>query len=175
MKNNPLMIVVLFMALSLLSACGGGGGGEGSDAEELSAPAAPTGVSAVLSGEKTVSIQWDQVPGAEYYSIYMSESPGVAMDSGYKASGFGAAPFVCDGTPPGTYYFVVTATNPAGESVPSVEVSVTVTGDPIVVPIDGVNQGGNIDGYPLVVTSQGISPTTNTGGVSGTWVHIWAH
>jgi hypothetical protein len=165
------MMAALFAVLIFLSSCGGGGGG--TDAEELTVPEAPTGVAAVLSGGNEVSIQWDQVPGAEYYSIYIGGTPGEGKGCENRAPGFGAAPFVYGGMLPGTYYFIVTATNATGESVPSVEVTVTVPGDPIVIPVDGMNQEGNVGGYVEVVTSQGTN--SSGGGISGSTVDIWSH
>ncbi len=158
-------------------------GGESPNSNEVSAmpqvaaPGAPVLLSAV-AGDGQVSITWNTTPGAIAYKIYKSTTPGsysgaiasVGSDAGsYTATG------LINGT---TYYFVVRATNPGGDSPNSNEVSATpikVPGAPTEVsatagngeamvtftaPTD--NGGSPITGY--IVTSQpGNITATGTG------------
>ncbi|NPV89323.1 MAG: hypothetical protein HPY50_00925 [Firmicutes bacterium] len=91
---------------------------------EVPAPGAPT-IQSAIAGDAHVVIAWDSVPGAAGYKIYLSTtsgSYGAALDTvagavyGYDATG------LTNGT---TYYFVVKASNPGGDSGYSNEVSAT--------------------------------------------------
>jgi Lamin Tail Domain/Fibronectin type III domain/NHL repeat len=90
-------------------------------------PPAPTGVSAVASdGSATVS--WDAVSGATGYDVYEATSSGDEHPSSATPVCDTTTSISCsvtgltDGT---TYYFVVTATNTAGTSSASSEVTAT--------------------------------------------------
>lgn len=93
-----------------------------------SAPAttsnAPSGVTAA-AGNRQVMLDWLAVTGATSYSVYYGTSPGVTTT---------ATPLSVDARPPfvhmnltngQTYYYIVTAVNNNGESLPSTEVSAT--------------------------------------------------
>ncbi|SFM50839.1 Fibronectin type III domain-containing protein, partial [Paenibacillus sp. 1_12] len=143
-----------------------------------------------LAGNAQVSLTWNPVIGSTGYKIFKSTASGtygatVATVSGsvydYKATG------LINGT---TYYFVVQATNPGGDSAASNEVSAT----PVTVPaapmdvtaaagngqaivsftIPAVNGGGAITGYEVTaspgnITATGAaSPITVTGLSNGT-------
>ena len=85
-------------------------------------PAAPTGLSAT-AGNAQVALSWSAVAGASGYRV--------------KQSAFAGGPYTTIATPTGTshtvtgltngaiYYFVVSASNTAGESINSAQVSVT--------------------------------------------------
>lgn len=85
-----------------------------------SAPAAPTRLVATASKGK-ISLTWARVPGAKSYIIYRSTVSG----SAYKTVGTPTDSRGTDSHPYGgmTYYYVVTAVNPSGESPHSAEVS----------------------------------------------------
>lgn len=103
-------------------------GGEGPLSPEQSAtpfvqpPLAPSGLK-VTSGDSQVIIQWDPVPGATSYSLYISDTPGVNKTTGLQ---FVDVPNPCAVTlltNDVQYYFVVTAVNSNGEGVESNEAS----------------------------------------------------
>jgi len=87
----------------------------------LSIPATPTGLDAA-AGNGQVSLSWNASAGAAGYNIKRSTTSGgeatVASVSGTLYTGSGLA----NGT---TYYYEVSATNSAGESLNSAEVSAT--------------------------------------------------
>lgn len=92
------------------------------------APAAPTGVSAAV-GDGRVTLSWANVSGATSYNVYRASVSGVTpanystLPGGIRHSGV-SSPFLEGGlTNDTTYYFVVTAENGAGESLPSGDVS----------------------------------------------------
>ncbi|HEY4744034.1 MAG TPA: fibronectin type III domain-containing protein, partial [Desulfuromonadaceae bacterium] len=87
-------------------------------------PAAPTGVAAT-GGTNQVTITWGAVPGATSYNIYWSTTSGVTIAKGTKIAN-ATSPAVHSGLSASTtYYYIVTAVNSAGESLPSVQVSAT--------------------------------------------------
>lgn len=86
-----------------------------------SAPAAPTGVTAVAGGAAgEIDVSWNNVTGATLYNLYWGLVAGTtnnqfpAVTSTYTHVGL---------TPGTTYYYTVTAVGPGGESVRSAEVS----------------------------------------------------
>ena len=86
-------------------------------------PAAPTGVTAT-GGTKQVAISWPAVSGATSYNLYWTNTAGTGM-SGTKIAG-ATSPAVQTGlTDSTTYYYVLTAVNGTGESLPSVQVAAT--------------------------------------------------
>lgn len=89
------------------------------------APAAPTGLSAT-KGNAQVSLSWTASAGATSYTVKRSITSG----SGYTnvATGITGTSYSNTGLTNGTiYYYVVSATNPAGTSGNSSQVSVTPT------------------------------------------------
>jgi hypothetical protein len=78
---------------------------------------------APAAGQATLA--WEETPDAIAYNIYWSTSPGVTKETGTKIEN-ARNPFTFKGLQKGqTYYFVVTAVTPAGESPVSEEVSHT--------------------------------------------------
>jgi fibronectin type 3 domain-containing protein/alpha-tubulin suppressor-like RCC1 family protein len=99
---------------------------EGMPSDEMSATVvspAPTFVAAT-AGTGSVTVSWEDAPGATSYTVYWSTTAGMEL-SGSKAITV-VSPFVVSGLTNGTpYYFVVTTVNPGGESPPSTEVNAT--------------------------------------------------
>lgn len=155
-------------------------------------PAAPVGVAA-SGGTRQVSVSWPAVVGATSYNLYWSGTPGVTMSNGTLVSGV-TSPAVLTGLADGaTYYFIVTASNSAGESSPSVQVSATtLTAGPPPATVPSAPSGMNATGGNELVTvswsavsgatsynmywSTSFGVTTATGtriaGVTSPYVHI---
>jgi YHS domain-containing protein len=73
-----------------------------------------------------VTIAWPKVPNATSYNIYWNDSPGVTKHNGKKISNV-KSPHTIKGLKRGTtYYFVITAANPFGESEEAEELSITI-------------------------------------------------
>ena len=87
-------------------------------------PAAPAAVDA-MPGNAQAVISWGSVPGAASYNLYWSTSWGVLPSNGTRIAGV-VSPYVQTGLTNGTvYYYIVTAVNSYGESVPSAQASAT--------------------------------------------------
>lgn len=85
-------------------------------------PAAPTGIIAT-GGTKQVTLSWGTVSSAASYNVYYATSSGVTTANGTKLTNV-TSPAVLGGLTDGTsYYYIVTAVNSAGESVPSIQVA----------------------------------------------------
>jgi hypothetical protein len=77
----------------------------------------------LADGEATLA--WEDSPDADSYNIYYGTSPGVTKETGTRIEN-ARNPFKFKGLQKGqTYYFVVTAVTPDGESPVSEEVSYT--------------------------------------------------
>ncbi len=88
----------------------------------LAVPAAPASVNATDAATQ-VTVSWTAVSGATSYKVYRSTTPGVQGASiGSTASTSLTDSTVVNGA---IYYFVVTASNAAGEGAPSAAASVT--------------------------------------------------
>ena len=97
------------------------------------APAAPTGVTAVGSANQA-TISWPVVSGATSYNVYWSTTTGVTKSSGTIVAGV-TSPYVKTGLSAGTtYYFIVTAANSVGESADSTQATATTAAAPPAVP-----------------------------------------
>ena len=83
-------------------------------------PAAPTGVTATPTATAgSIRVSWNGVSGADSYNVYLRTSPGGANIFGVNSTTLnGTVSALTSGT---TYYFVVTAVGPGGESVVSTE------------------------------------------------------
>ena len=87
------------------SSGGGGGGGGGS------APSAPTGVSAEVSGSQ-IKVSWNSVSTATQYTVYRSTS----ASGSYTSIGTTSSTYYYDGNPSTYNYYKVKAKNSNGES-----------------------------------------------------------
>jgi fibronectin type 3 domain-containing protein len=134
------------------------------------APAAPTGVTAVGSTNQA-TISWPVVSGAASYNVYWSTTTGVTKSSGTKVAGV-TSPYVKTGLSAGTtHYFIVTAINSVGESAASVQATATTAAAPPAVPAapTGVSATGGANqvsiSWPAVsgATSYNIYWATTTG------------
>lgn len=124
--------------------------GESAESAEKSAtpsstvqpPASPTGVTAAGADSKAV-INWTAVPGTIAYNIYYATTPGVTKTTGIKIANAGPPTTVANLTNFTTYYFVVTAVGPGGESAESAEKSATPYIPPASIPIGITATPGN--------------------------------
>ncbi len=71
------------------------------------------------------TLAWDNVPGATSYNIYWRNQPGVNKHNGQKIANVDPPHTLKDLVPGRTYYLVVTAVSPGGESSVSQEISFT--------------------------------------------------
>ena len=83
---------------------GGGGGGGGS------APSAPTGVSAEVSGSR-IKVSWNSVSNADSYTVYWTSN-----GSGYSSIGTTSTTYFYDNSPSADNYYKITANNSFGSS-----------------------------------------------------------
>lgn len=99
----------------------GGTDGSGAPLEELAL--------AVVPGNATIGLEWPRIEGATSYNLYWSTAPGVTPVSG-TLIGDVSRGYVHRSLSNGqTYYYVVTALLPDGESAASPEASATPTGE----------------------------------------------
>jgi autotransporter-associated beta strand protein len=107
---------------------GSGSSSNSSQVNAITAPAAPTGLTATADNAQ-VSLLWNSSTGAATYNVLRSTTSG----SGYVAvaSGLSGTSYIDTGLTNGTtYYYVVTATNTGGTSANSGEAS----GMPVALP-----------------------------------------
>ncbi len=107
--------------------------------QQINVPAAPLNLKA-QAGDSQVMLSWDQVTGADSYNVYWDTQPNVTINSTKIAQA--ALPYLHGSLANGTaYYYIVTAQNSAGESVPSAEVTATPVqpGQPCVTPAKPIN------------------------------------
>lgn len=125
-------LLTVGLSVLLLAGCGGGGANEGSDpgdSDDLTAPAAPSGLQAAPESG-TVRLSWDDVSGADTYRIYRSTSSGTDASGSTVASGVSSTTYTDEGLDNGTtYFYAVTAVASEGgesaESGPSGEAKAT--------------------------------------------------
>jgi regulation of enolase protein 1 (concanavalin A-like superfamily) len=108
---------------AVVASNGSGSSGTSTQANAITAPAAPTGLVATADNAQ-VSLQWNASTGAATYNVLRSTTSG----SGYAtvATGLTATSHIDTGLTNGTtYYYLVTATNSGGTSANSSEASAT--------------------------------------------------
>jgi hypothetical protein len=121
-------MVLSQFAIVWVVACSGDGTGPSTPGGN----GAPTNVAVVSTLDHHVQISWDAVPQASEYNLYRSTTAGVTPASGTKIRvdkpiGDDGRFFVFDSVGTGTYFYVVTALGPAGESGGSSEVRADVS------------------------------------------------
>jgi hypothetical protein len=129
-----------------------------------SAPVAPT-ISRALAGDRQVLLLWQGVPFATSYNLkraMLSGGPYTPVTNGFAGSSF-LDSGLGNGT---TYYYVLTATNQIGESIPSAVVSATP------VPSVGTNISASLTASTITIswpsTYVGWMLQTNTVGLGNT-------
>ncbi len=111
--------VIVFLTAMLFLSCG-------DIFDLLMMMQSPAGVVVLDSDQTSVKVSWDEVEGATSYNIYYSDSPGVTRSSGIKVSGISETSHIVTGLSGfNVYYFIVTAVNFSGESLPSSKVGHT--------------------------------------------------
>ncbi len=113
-------------------------------------PAAPTGVTAT-AGNGQVTLDWLASAGTTSYNVYYSTVSGVTPSTGTQVLNVQAPAVHLALTNGTTYFYVVTAVNSFGESLPSAEVSATP-----------LFPGGN----PLPPASLTVTPGTGQNSIS---------
>ncbi|HEY6872691.1 MAG TPA: fibronectin type III domain-containing protein [Geobacteraceae bacterium] len=117
-----LVFICLTTITLMFAGCGGDSGSAPAPAPTTQAtviPPPPTGVAAT-GGATQVTIRWEAAPGATSYNIYWST---IATSTVWHKIANATAPYVQTGLATGTtYYYMVTAVNSAGESLPSSQV-----------------------------------------------------
>ena len=112
--SSVLVILLLIVVACTKEPDSSPSGGGGSSNE--SAPSAPTGVSATISGS-SIYLSWNRVSNASYYEIYYSLESNGSYD--YVGSEQGTETYISssDGAlPEGDYYFKIKAVNGHGSS-----------------------------------------------------------
>lgn len=110
-------------------------GGEGAPSPVLIAapqppPMAPRGVAA-RPGHESVTLEWEELADAEFYTVYLARSPALRKDNVQALPGWivrerVTSPFTQTGLLNGAeYYLLVTANNSSGESAASALLSAT--------------------------------------------------
>ena len=116
--------------------------GESSASSQASAmpmppvPGTPTGLT-LTPGDAQINIAWSPVKGATSYNIYWSNTTGITPSNGTKIGSLSSSPYPHTSLTNGLdYYYVVTAVNIAGESVPSSQASaMPLSAGAIVIPL----------------------------------------
>jgi fibronectin type 3 domain-containing protein len=146
----PTVVLSLLISTILLySGCAGtaGGGSGNPGGGQTTAPAAPTGLTAA-PGNAQIVLSWSASATATGYSVKRSTTTGGPYT---QLSSQPATTFTDTGLTNGTkYFYVVSASNSAGSSANSAEVSATPT-------------------LPAPATPSGLAATAGNGQVTLTW------
>jgi hypothetical protein len=180
----PLGAALLCLALAV-AGCGGGGanedngggddggGDDGGGGTGLSAPAAPSGLSAAPQNG-AAQLTWDTVDGADTYNVYRSASSGVDPSGSPLDTGVDQSSYTDETAENGTeYFYVVTAVASEGgesaESDPSSEAGAV----PFAAPsgLEGTSRDSEValswDAAAGAETYSVYRSTSSTGGAEG--------
>jgi len=129
-SRTALILLTVASAL-LLPSCGGSGSSGGGGGQQPQPPGVPTGLTAT-AGNEQVALTWSASSGATSYNVGRATTAGgpYTTISSPNATGYTDSS-VTNGT---TYYYVVSATNSAGTSANSSQVSAAPSG-----PVTSVN------------------------------------
>ncbi len=127
-RDRALLAVFAFTFAFFLPSCGGSGS-SGGGGQQVNPPSAPSGLTAT-AGNQQVALSWNASSGATSYNVGRATTSGgpyttvsSPTTTSYTDSG------LTNGT---TYYYVVSATNSAGTSANSSQVSATPVAPPAV-------------------------------------------
>ncbi|MEK6304174.1 MAG: fibronectin type III domain-containing protein [Acidobacteriota bacterium] len=146
------------------------GAGEGPNSSQVSAtpiaaptpPAAPTGLTAT-PGNAQVSLSWNASSGATSYNVKRSTINGGPYST--IAPGIGTTSYLNTGLTNGTtYYYVVSASNGAGEGLNSSQVSATPTaGGGLAPTLSNMSPATAIQGasFTLTINGSNLAGTTS--------------
>ncbi|MDD5029294.1 MAG: fibronectin type III domain-containing protein, partial [Rhodoferax sp.] len=106
-------------------------------------PAAPEGLAASASSSTDISLSWTAVTGATSYAVYRSSAANVQVSEANKVDTVTTPASTSTGLTASTaYFYKVTASNAAGESVASAEVNAS-TNNPVTVTPPAGGGGAN--------------------------------
>jgi fibronectin type 3 domain-containing protein len=141
----------------------GEGGESGLSTMTQAKPVAPPSKPSALTVSATtndVTLQWDDVPGAENYTLYMAAEPRISKENIKTLSSWAiidnvTSPYTHRGLLPGvTYYFALMASNTSGSSLLSNEVAgILIPQAPAVGSITPLDSRATIE-WPAVTGAQ---------------------
>ena len=141
--NGKFTDAMFLVWLVFATGCSGGGGGnDAAPQNKPGVPQSPVNLTAV-PGNNQVTLTWDKVSGASAYNLYWSTAP--AASSALSRDTANAVLNVTPGyihqslTNGQSYYYIVTAANGGGESLPSTEIMAIPGGQLIADVVTDVN------------------------------------
>lgn len=121
-----LLRIALAVLLAVVCGCGGGGGDKPQSPAVLEAPI----VKPPTPGDGQAVVAWEAVPSAVSYNLYWADAPGVTPQNGTRLE-VASSPCTLAGlNNEKTYYAVVTANCPQGETKPSAELMISLLPPP---------------------------------------------
>lgn len=126
-RSRTALILFTLASALFLPSCGGSGSSGGGGSQQPQPPAVPTGLTAT-AGNQQIALTWNASSGATSYNIGRATTTGgpYTTVSSPATAGYSDSS-VTNGT---TYYYVVSATNSAGTSANSSQVSATPQAPP---------------------------------------------
>ncbi len=164
-RSRTALILLTFVSALFLPSCGGSGSSGGGGGQQAQPPAVPTGLTAT-AGNQQVALTWNASSGATSYNVGRATTTGgpyTTVSSPTTTSYTDSS--VTNGT---TYYYVVSATNSAGTSANSSQVSATPSAPPtqVSVTIDVLSNRHAISPYIYGGAFPQDAPTITDSGLS---------